>query len=169
MNTNYRVTVGAYGWAGEGRPSMPRDISTAPHGKNLWAVEILKLMLFFLYGSFVNIFHWIHFLSVPLDMCMPPSPPTQPVVMAVSDTELALSWQQGESEGSAPVLHFLVAYIRSVIEWRAPRKQLTELYVYQTGLLWPRQHSVATDTQRRIYSIVHLHSITHRSHTDKHH
>lgn len=46
---------------------------------------------------------------------MPPSPPTQPVVMAVSDTELALSWQQGESEGSSPVLHFLVAYIRLVI------------------------------------------------------
>lgn len=43
---------------------------------------------------------------------MPPSPPTQPRVAAVSDTELALSWQQGESEGSAPVLHFLVAYIR---------------------------------------------------------
>lgn len=57
----------------------------------------------------------ITFLPFPLDMCMPPSPPTQPVVMAVSDTELALSWQKGESEGSAPVLHFLVAYIRSVI------------------------------------------------------
>lgn len=58
----------------------------------------------------------LSFFPVPLDMCMPPSPPTQPVVMAVSDTELALSWQQGETEGSAPVLHFLVAYIRSVID-----------------------------------------------------
>lgn len=48
-------------------------------------------------------------------MCMPPSPPTQPIVMAVSDTELALSWQEGESQGSSPVLHFLVAYIRSVM------------------------------------------------------
>lgn len=48
---------------------------------------------------------------------MPPSPPTQPAAKAVSDTELALSWQQGESEGSAPVLHFLVAYIRSVLTW----------------------------------------------------
>lgn len=55
------------------------------------------------------------FPSWPSEMCMPPSPPTQPVVMAVSDTELALSWQQGESEGSSPVLHFLVAYIRLVI------------------------------------------------------
>ncbi|TMS03660.1 Pikachurin [Larimichthys crocea] len=63
VNTIYRVSVGAYGWAGEGRPSMPRDIGTASH-----------------------------------EMCMPPSPPTQPVVMAVSDTELALSWQRGESQ-----------------------------------------------------------------------
>uniref|UniRef100_A0A3Q3MYT4 EGF like, fibronectin type III and laminin G domains n=1 Tax=Labrus bergylta TaxID=56723 RepID=A0A3Q3MYT4_9LABR len=84
VNTKYRVSVGAYGWAGEGRPSMARDIGTATH-----------------------------------DMCMPPSPPTQPVVMAVSDTELALSWQQGESEGSSPVLHFLVAYIRSVMNDRS--------------------------------------------------
>lgn len=35
VNTKYRVSVGAYGWAGEGRPSMPRDISTASHGKNM--------------------------------------------------------------------------------------------------------------------------------------
>lgn len=40
MNTKYRVTVGAYGWAGEGRPSMPRDIGTASHGKNMWVVGI---------------------------------------------------------------------------------------------------------------------------------
>ncbi|KAK5603998.1 hypothetical protein CRENBAI_024714 [Crenichthys baileyi] len=84
VSSKYRVSVGAYGWAGEGRPSMPRDISTASH-----------------------------------EMCMPPSPPTQPVVMAVSDTELALSWQEGESQGSSPILHFLVAYIRPEIdtEW----------------------------------------------------
>lgn len=36
VNTKYRVSVGAYGWAGEGRPSMPRDISTASHGKSMW-------------------------------------------------------------------------------------------------------------------------------------
>ncbi|KAG7223438.1 hypothetical protein INR49_015541 [Caranx melampygus] len=34
VNTKYRVSVGAYGWAGEGRPSMPRDISTASHGSS---------------------------------------------------------------------------------------------------------------------------------------
>lgn len=66
------------------------------------------------------IIHSLRLSSAISDQCMPPSPPTQPAVMAVSDTELALSWQQGESEGSAPVLHFLVAYIRSVpISWTA--------------------------------------------------
>ncbi|XP_056274944.1 pikachurin isoform X2 [Pseudoliparis swirei] len=102
VNTKYRVTVGAYGRAGEGRPSMPRDIGTASH-----------------------------------DMCMPPSPPTQPVVMAVSDTELALSWQQGETEGSAPVLHFLVAYIRPEMdtEWTHIREPIGTNSMVLKGLL----------------------------------
>ncbi|XP_068594933.1 pikachurin [Brachionichthys hirsutus] len=102
MNSKYRVSVGAYGWAGEGRASMPRDISTASH-----------------------------------DMCLPPSPPTQPVVMAVSDTELALSWQQGESEGSAPVLHFLVAYIRPEMdtEWTYIREPIETNSMVLKGLL----------------------------------
>lgn len=52
------------------------------------------------------------FFSNFVEKCMPPAPPTQPKVVPVSDTELALSWQHGESEGSAPVLYFLVAYIR---------------------------------------------------------
>ncbi|KAG8011973.1 Pikachurin [Nibea albiflora] len=102
VNTIYRVSVGAYGWAGEGRPSMPRDIGTASH-----------------------------------EMCMPPSPPTQPVVMAVSDTELALSWQRGESEGSAPVLHFLVAYIRPEMdtEWTYIREPIETNSMVLKGLL----------------------------------
>uniref|UniRef100_A0A673CBQ9 EGF like, fibronectin type III and laminin G domains n=1 Tax=Sphaeramia orbicularis TaxID=375764 RepID=A0A673CBQ9_9TELE len=102
VNTKYGVSVGAYGWAGEGRPSMPRDVSTASH-----------------------------------EMCMPPSPPTQPVVMAVSDTELALSWQQGESEGSAPVLHFLVAYIRPEMdtEWTYIREPIITNSMVLKGLI----------------------------------
>ncbi|XP_008334908.1 pikachurin [Cynoglossus semilaevis] len=102
VNTKYRVSVGAYGWAGEGRPSMPRDISTAPH-----------------------------------EMCMPPSPPSQPVVMAVSDTELALSWQPGESEGSSSVLHFLVAYIRPEMdtEWTYIREPIETNSMVLKGLL----------------------------------
>ncbi|XP_063051758.1 pikachurin [Engraulis encrasicolus] len=101
VSTQYRVSVGAYGWAGEGRPSMPRDVSTASH-----------------------------------DMCMPPSPPTQPRVVPVSDTELALSWKQGESEGSAPVLHFLVAYIRPEFdtEWTYIREPVEATSMVLKGL-----------------------------------
>ncbi|XP_066509779.1 pikachurin-like [Hoplias malabaricus] len=100
--TVYRVSVGAFGWAGEGRPSMPRDINTASH-----------------------------------EMCMPPSPPTQPIVTAVSDTELALSWQQGDSEGSAPVLHFLVAYIRPEMdtEWTYIREPVESNSMVLKGLI----------------------------------
>uniref|UniRef100_A0A3Q2YZM7 EGF like, fibronectin type III and laminin G domains n=1 Tax=Hippocampus comes TaxID=109280 RepID=A0A3Q2YZM7_HIPCM len=102
VNTKYRVSVGAYGWAGEGRPSMPRDIGTASH-----------------------------------DTCMPPSPPTEPIVVAISDTELALSWQQGESEGSAPVLHFLVAYIRPEMdtEWTYIREPIESNSMVLKGLI----------------------------------
>ncbi|CDQ85423.1 unnamed protein product [Oncorhynchus mykiss] len=69
-------------------------------------------------------------------MCMPPSPPTQPTVVAVSDTELALSWTQGESEGSAPVLHFLVAYIRPEMdtEWTYIREPIEANSMVLKGL-----------------------------------
>ncbi|XP_077601111.1 pikachurin-like [Stigmatopora nigra] len=102
VNTKYRVSVGAYGWAGEGRPSMPRDVSTSSH-----------------------------------DACMPPSPPTAPVVVAISDTELALSWQQGESDGSAPVRHFLVAYIRPEMdtEWTYIREPIESKSMVLKGLI----------------------------------
>ncbi|XP_061134394.1 pikachurin-like [Syngnathus typhle] len=102
VNTKYRVSVGAYGWAGEGRPSMPRDVGTASH-----------------------------------DTCMPPSPPTEPIVVAISDTELALSWQQGESEGSAPIRHFLVAYIRPEMdtEWTYIREPIESNSMVMKGLI----------------------------------
>uniref|UniRef100_A0A8C4H8T3 Pikachurin n=1 Tax=Dicentrarchus labrax TaxID=13489 RepID=A0A8C4H8T3_DICLA len=102
MNTKYRVSVGAYGWAGEGRPSMPRDIGTASH-----------------------------------EMCMPPSPPTTPVVMAVSDTELALSWQQGESEGSAPDPLCVLSFHRPEMdtEWTYIREPIVTNSMVLKGLL----------------------------------
>ncbi|XP_029960584.1 pikachurin isoform X2 [Salarias fasciatus] len=124
MNTKYRVSVGAYGWAGEGRPSMPRDISTASH-----------------------------------EMCMPPSPPTQPVVMAVSDTELALSWQQGESEGSSPVLHFLVAYIRPEMdtEWTYIREPIETNSMVLKGLLPETEYQF-------VIRAVNMHGVSPPSH-----
>ncbi|RVE68136.1 hypothetical protein OJAV_G00088770 [Oryzias javanicus] len=124
VNTKYRVSVGAYGWAGEGRPSMPRDVSTASH-----------------------------------EMCMPPSPPTQPVVMAVSDTELALSWQQGETEGSAPVLHFLVAYIRPEMdtEWTYIREPIETNSMVLKGLIPETEYQF-------VVRAVNMHGVSPPSH-----
>ncbi|KAJ0067959.1 hypothetical protein NL108_012678, partial [Boleophthalmus pectinirostris] len=124
VNTKYGASVGAYGWAGEGRPSVPRDVSTASH-----------------------------------EMCMPPTPPTTPVVMAVSDTELALSWQQGESEGSAPILHFLVAYIRPEMdtEWTYIRDPIQTSSMVLKGLL--------PDTQYQfVVRAVNVHGVSPPSH-----
>lgn len=102
VSTLYKVSVGAYGWAGEGRPSMPRDVTTDTY-----------------------------------DACMPPSPPTQPSVAPVSDTELALSWKKGESEGSAPILHFRVAYIRPEMdtEWTYIREPIEATSMVMKGLI----------------------------------
>ncbi|KAI4892118.1 hypothetical protein NFI96_017894 [Prochilodus magdalenae] len=86
--TEYSVTVAAYGWAGQGRPSMQRSVSTSTN-----------------------------------DHCMRPAPPPKPSVTAVSDTEIALSWQPHFSEGSPPVLYFHVSYIRPKLdtEWTSVR------------------------------------------------
>ncbi|KAG8599020.1 hypothetical protein GDO81_002847, partial [Engystomops pustulosus] len=75
--TLHRVSVGAYSWAGKGRASMPRDVST-----------------------------------LSPELCLVPDPPLQPQVVVVSDTEVAVSWKQGASEGSSPILYYLVAYRR---------------------------------------------------------
>ncbi|NXA32380.1 EGFLA protein, partial [Eudromia elegans] len=80
--TPHRVSVGAYGWAGKGRPSMPRHVTT-----------------------------------LSPDKCMPPAPPYQPQVVVVSDSEVALSWKPGDSEGSSPIQYYTVEFIRQVWPW----------------------------------------------------
>ncbi|XP_062310032.1 pikachurin [Osmerus eperlanus] len=67
----------------------------------------------------------------------PRRPPPQPSVAPVSDTELALSWAEGESEGSAPVLHFLVAYIRPEMdtEWTYIREPIEARSMVMRGLM----------------------------------
>uniref|UniRef100_A0A673K8L4 Pikachurin-like n=1 Tax=Sinocyclocheilus rhinocerous TaxID=307959 RepID=A0A673K8L4_9TELE len=76
-------------------------------------------------------------ISTGSQKCMPPAPPTQAKVVAVSDTELALSWQHGESEGSAPVLYFLVAYIRPEMdtEWMYIREPVESNSMVLKGLI----------------------------------
>ncbi|XP_072848926.2 pikachurin isoform X2 [Pogona vitticeps] len=89
--TLHRVSVGAYGWAGKGRPSMPRNITTLSQ-----------------------------------DKCMPPDPPYQPQVIVVSDSEVALSWRPGPSEGSSPIQYYTVEYIRPDLDanWTEIREQI---------------------------------------------
>lgn len=50
VNTKYRVSVGAYGWAGEGRPSMPRDVSTASHGTSISVANAVVLAMLLITG-----------------------------------------------------------------------------------------------------------------------
>ncbi|XP_072515093.1 pikachurin-like [Salminus brasiliensis] len=97
----YSVTVGAYGWAGQGRPSMPRSVSTSHN-----------------------------------DHCLRPVPPPEPRVTAVSDTEIALSWQPGTGEGSPPVLYFLVSYIRPELdnEWTSVRVPTQTRFMVLRGM-----------------------------------
>ncbi|KAM9447076.1 pikachurin [Clarias gariepinus] len=71
------------------------------------------------------------------DVCMPPSPPSQAAVVALSDTELALSWQLGESQGSSPVRYFLVAYIRPEMDsdWTIIREPVESNSMVLKGLI----------------------------------
>uniref|UniRef100_A0A8C4RWN1 EGF like, fibronectin type III and laminin G domains n=1 Tax=Erpetoichthys calabaricus TaxID=27687 RepID=A0A8C4RWN1_ERPCA len=121
--TQYRISVAAYGWMGDGRPSVPRDVRTASQEK-----------------------------------CMPPSPPTQPVVMVVSDTEVALSWKPGSSQGSSPVQWFLVEYIRSELdsEWTAIKEKIEAESMVIKGLL--------PDTQYQfVVRAVNIHGVSEAS------
>lgn len=53
-------------------------------------------------------------ISSGLDKCMPPAPPYQPQIVVVSDSEVALSWKPGVSEGSSPIQYYVVEFIRQV-------------------------------------------------------
>ncbi|MGH0172875.1 UNVERIFIED_CONTAM: hypothetical protein FKN15_064055 [Acipenser sinensis] len=81
----------------------------------------------------------------PPDKCMPPSPPTKPEVLAVSDTEVALSWKQGASPGSAPILYYLVEYIRPELEteWTAIKEQIKTESMVIKGLIPDTQYQFA--------------------------
>uniref|UniRef100_A0A8D2JBA1 Pikachurin n=1 Tax=Varanus komodoensis TaxID=61221 RepID=A0A8D2JBA1_VARKO len=89
--TLHRVSVGAYGWAGKGRPSMPRNVTTLSQ-----------------------------------DKCLPPDPPLQPQIIVVSDSEVALSWKPGPSEGSSPIQYYTVEFIRPDLDtnWTVIREQI---------------------------------------------
>ncbi|KAG8131158.1 hypothetical protein E2320_017767 [Naja naja] len=89
--TLHSVSIGAYGWAGRGKASMPRNVTTLSQ-----------------------------------DKCMPPAPPGQPQVIVVSDSEVALSWNPGPSEGGSPIEYYTVEFIRPELDtnWTAIREQI---------------------------------------------
>ncbi|XP_004678161.1 PREDICTED: pikachurin isoform X2 [Condylura cristata] len=53
-----------------------------------------------------------HVTTLPQGSCLPPTAPQQPHVTVVSDSEVALSWKPGESEGSSPIQYYSVEFIR---------------------------------------------------------
>ncbi|XP_016808889.1 pikachurin isoform X2 [Pan troglodytes] len=53
-----------------------------------------------------------HVTTLSQDSCLPPAAPQQPHVIVVSDSEVALSWKSGASEGSAPIQYYSVEFIR---------------------------------------------------------
>ncbi|XP_066506757.1 pikachurin-like isoform X2 [Hoplias malabaricus] len=57
------------------------------------------------------------------DQCMLPEPPPEPTIVAVSDTEISLSWQHDLSKPTSPVLYYIVSYIRPELdsEWTSVR------------------------------------------------
>uniref|UniRef100_A0A8C8SNC5 Pikachurin n=1 Tax=Pelusios castaneus TaxID=367368 RepID=A0A8C8SNC5_9SAUR len=100
--TPYHISVGAYGWAGKGRPSMPRDITTLSQ-----------------------------------DKCISPAPPYQPQVIVVSDSEVALSWKPGVSEGSSPVQYYTLEFIRPDLDsnWTVIKEQIQMESMVLKGLV----------------------------------
>ncbi|XP_045042263.2 pikachurin isoform X3 [Desmodus rotundus] len=53
-----------------------------------------------------------HVTTLPQDSCLPPTAPQRPHVTVVSESEVALSWKPGESEGSSPIQYYSVEFIR---------------------------------------------------------
>ncbi|NXG41284.1 EGFLA protein, partial [Psilopogon haemacephalus] len=95
----WKAAAVSYGWAGKGRPSMPRDVTTLSQ-----------------------------------DKCMPPAPPYQPQIMVVSDSEVALSWKPGASEGSSPIQYYMVEPDLDS-NWTVIREQIQMESMVLKGLL----------------------------------
>ncbi|XP_044537322.1 pikachurin [Gracilinanus agilis] len=79
------------------------------------------------------------------DKCMPPSPPYQPQVIVVSDSEVALSWKPGESEGSSPIQYYSLEYIRPDFDdtWTLIKEQIQMDSMVLKGLIADTQYQFA--------------------------
>ncbi|KAI4535837.1 hypothetical protein MG293_014164 [Ovis ammon polii] len=67
-----------------------------------------------------------HVTTLPQDSCLPPTAPQQPHVIVVSDSEVALSWKPGESEGSSPIQYYSVEFTRPDFDksWTSIQEQI---------------------------------------------
>uniref|UniRef100_A0A4W2CBX2 Pikachurin n=1 Tax=Bos indicus x Bos taurus TaxID=30522 RepID=A0A4W2CBX2_BOBOX len=67
-----------------------------------------------------------HVTTLPQDSCLPPTAPQRPHVIVVSDSEVALSWKPGESEGSSPIQYYSVEFTRPDFDksWTSIREQI---------------------------------------------
>ncbi|XP_006874742.1 PREDICTED: pikachurin [Chrysochloris asiatica] len=67
-----------------------------------------------------------HVTTLPQDSCLPPTAPQQPHVTVVSDSEVALSWKPGESEGSSLIQYYSVEFIRPDFDqsWTLIKEQI---------------------------------------------
>ncbi|XP_028917091.1 pikachurin [Ornithorhynchus anatinus] len=108
--TPYRVSVGAYGWAGKGRPSSPRHITT----------------LF-------------------PETCVAPAPPYPPQGIVISDSEVALSWKPGDSEGSSPIQYYSMEFLRPDLDssWTLIKEQIQTVSMVLKGLVPDTQYQFA--------------------------
>lgn len=67
-----------------------------------------------------------HITTLLQDSCLLPGAPQQLHVTVVSDSEVALSWKPGESEGSSPIQYYSVEFIRPDFDksWTLIQEQL---------------------------------------------
>ncbi|XP_037655188.1 pikachurin [Choloepus didactylus] len=78
-----------------------------------------------------------HVTTLSQDSCLPPAAPQQPQVIVVSDSEVALSWKPGESEGSSPIQYYSVEFIRPDFDksWTLIEEQIQMDSMVIKGLL----------------------------------
>ncbi|XP_010216986.1 PREDICTED: pikachurin-like, partial [Tinamus guttatus] len=106
---------------GDLKPGTPHRVSVRAYG---WAGKGQPSML-------------RHVTTLSPGKCMPPAPPYQPQIVVVSDSEVALSWKPGVSEGSSPIQYYMVEFIRPDLDsnWTVIREQIQMESMVLKGLL----------------------------------
>ncbi|KAJ1210310.1 hypothetical protein NDU88_005676 [Pleurodeles waltl] len=79
------------------------------------------------------------------DRCMVPEPPSQPEVVVVSESEVAISWKPGDNERSSPVQHYIVEFIRPELDsnWTVIKEQIQMDSMVLKGLIQDTKYQFA--------------------------